>query len=319
MILVGAAHHRALMDSRVAADDVFDHRGEDLEAVVADDEALDAGIEEDEAVLIQIVDVAGVHPDAAIGVAAEAVRLSVASEEVEVSEEAEVLAAAASEEEWAEAAVPAPGSKTRNNQIINFNKKTRNMKKSIIIILAVVAILVIWAVSVYNGLVTMDENVTGQWANVETQYQRRADLIPNLVNTVKGYATHEKETLEGVVAARSQATQIKVDAEDLTPEKLAEYQKAQGAVTSALGKLLAITENYPDLKANQNFLELQAQLEGTENRINVARKNFNDAAQAYNTNIRRFPKNIFAGMFGFDKKAYFEAEEGSEKAPKVEF
>ena len=157
------------------------------------------------------------------------------------------------------------------------------MKKSIIIILAVVAILVIWAVSVYNGLVTMDENVTGQWANVETQYQRRADLIPNLVNTVKGYATHEKETLEGVVAARSQATQIKVDAEDLTPEKL------------------------------------QAQLEGTENRINVARKNFNDAAQAYNTNIRRFPKNIFAGMFGFDKKAYFEAEEGSEKAPKVEF
>ena len=191
------------------------------------------------------------------------------------------------------------------------------MKKSIIIILAVVAILVIWAVSVYNGLVTMDENVTGQWANVETQYQRRADLIPNLVNTVKGYATHEKETLEGVVAARSQATQIKVDAADLTPEKLAQYQKAQGAVTSALGKLLAITENYPDLKANQNFLELQAQLEGTENRINVARKNFNDAAQAYNTNIRRFPKNIFAGMFGFDKKAYFEAEEGSEKAPEA--
>ncbi len=182
------------------------------------------------------------------------------------------------------------------------------MKKSIIIILAVVAILVIWAVSVYNGLVTMDENVTGKWANVETQYQRRADLIPNLVNTVKGYATHEKETLEGVVAARSEATQIKVDAADLTPEKLAQYQKAQGAVTSALGKLLAITENYPDLKANQNFLELQAQLEGTENRINVARKNFNDAAQAYNTNIRRFPKNIFAGMFGFDKKAYFEAD-----------
>ena len=129
------------------------------------------------------------------------------------------------------------------------------MKKSIIIILAVVAILVIWAVSVYNGLVTMDENVSGQWANVETQYQRRADLIPNLVNTVKGYASHEKETLEGVVEARSKATQIKVDAEGLTPEKLAEYQKAQGAVTSALGKLLAITENYPDLKANQNFLE----------------------------------------------------------------
>jgi len=193
------------------------------------------------------------------------------------------------------------------------------MKKSIIIILAVVAILVIWAVSVYNGLVTMDENVTGQWANVETQYQRRADLIPNLVNTVKGYATHEKETLEGVVAARSQATQIKVDAEDLTPEKLAEYQKAQGAVTSALGKLLAITENYPDLKANQNFLELQAQLEGTENRIAVARTRFNDATRQYNVTIRRFPANLIAGMFGFDQKAYFAAEEGAQTVPEVKF
>ena len=153
------------------------------------------------------------------------------------------------------------------------------MKKSTIIILVVLALLVIWGVTGYNGLVTMDENVSGQWSNVETQYQRRADLIPNLVSTVKGSASHEKETLEGVVEARSQATQIKVDANDLTPEKLAEYQKAQGAVTSALGKLLAITENYPDLKANQNFLELQAQLEGTENRINVARTNFNNAAR----------------------------------------
>lgn len=196
------------------------------------------------------------------------------------------------------------------------------MKKSVIIllsILAVVAIIIVSSISTYNGLVTMDENVSGQWANVETQYQRRADLIPNLVNTVKGYASHEKETLEGVVEARSQATQIKVDANDLTPQKLAEYQKAQGAVSSALGKLLAITENYPELKANQNFLELQAQLEGTENRINVARKNFNDAAQAYNTTIRRFPKSIFAGMFGFDKRAYFEAAEGAEKAPEVKF
>lgn len=138
----------------------------------------------------------------------------------------------------------------------------------------------------------MDENVSGQWSNVETQYQRRADLIPNLVNTVKGYASHEKETLEGVVEARSKATQMTVDANDLTPEKLAEYQKAQGAVTSALGKLLAITENYPDLKANQNFLELQAQLEGTENRINVARTNFNNAAKNFNTAIRRFPKTF---------------------------
>lgn len=196
------------------------------------------------------------------------------------------------------------------------------MKKSVIIllaILAVVAIIVMSCISTYNSLVTMDESVSGQWANVETQYQRRADLIPNLVNTVKGYASHEKETLEGVVQARSQATQIKVDANDLTPQKMAEYQKAQGAVSSALGKLLAITENYPDLKANQNFLELQAQLEGTENRINVARKNFNDAAQAYNTAIRRFPKSLFAGMFGFDKRAYFEAAEGSEKAPEVKF
>ena len=193
------------------------------------------------------------------------------------------------------------------------------MKKSIIIILAVVAILVIWAVSVYNGLVTMDENVTGKWANVETQYQRRADLIPNLVNTVKGYATHEKETLEGVVAARSQATQIKVDAEDLTPEKLAEYQKAQGAVTSALGKLLAITENYPDLKANQNFLELQAQLEGPENRIAVARKDFNAAAQQYNVSVRRFPANLVARMFGFGQKPYFESAEGAAAAPQVTF
>ena len=193
------------------------------------------------------------------------------------------------------------------------------MKKSIIIIIAVVAVIVIWAVSMYNGLVTKDESVNSQWANVETQYQRRADLIPNLVNTVKGYASHEKETLEGVVEARSKATQMQVNANDLTPEKLAEYQKAQGAVTSALGKLLAITENYPDLKANQNFLELQAQLEGTENRINVARTNFNNAAQAYNTAIRRFPKSLFASMFGFDKHAYFEAAEGTETAPTVSF
>ena len=194
------------------------------------------------------------------------------------------------------------------------------MKKvTIIIIVAVVAVIAIWAISGYNSLVGMDENVSNQWANVETQYQRRADLIPNLVNTVKGYAAHEKETLEGVIAARSQATQIKVDPTDLTPEKLAEYQKAQGQLATALGKLLAITENYPDLKANQNFLELQAQLEGTENRVNVARKNFNDAAKAYNTTIRRFPKNILAGMFGFDKRAYFEAAEGAEQAPQVQF
>lgn len=193
------------------------------------------------------------------------------------------------------------------------------MKKSNMIIIGVITLVAIWGISVYNGLVTMEEDVNGQWSNVETQYQRRADLIPNLVSTVKGYASHEQETLEGVIQARSAATQIKVDVNDLTEEKLAEFQKAQGAVTSALGKLLAITENYPDLKANQNFLELQAQLEGTENRINVARTNFNNTAKGFNTAIRRFPKSILAGLFGFKKRAYFEAAEGAEQAPKVEF
>ena len=193
------------------------------------------------------------------------------------------------------------------------------MKKSTLGIIAVVAIVAIWAISGYNGLVTLDENVSTSWSNVETQYQRRADLIPNLVSTVKGYASHEKETLQGVIEARSKATSIKLDADNLTPEKLAEYQKAQGDVTNALGKLLAITENYPDLKANQNFLALQAQLEGTENRINVARMEFNKTAQELNTTIRRFPKNILASLFGIDKRAYFEAAEGAEQAPKVEF
>lgn len=192
-------------------------------------------------------------------------------------------------------------------------------KKSTIITIAIVAVVAIWAVSAYNGLVNFDEGVANKWGDVETQYQRRADLIPNLVNTVKGYAAHEQETLESVIAARSNATQIKVDPENLTPEKLAEYQEAQGQVTSALGKLLAITENYPDLKANQNFLELQAQLEGTENRINVARMNFNEATKKYNTAIRRFPKNILAGMFGFEKRSYFESQDGAETAPQVQF
>lgn len=193
------------------------------------------------------------------------------------------------------------------------------MKKSMIILIVVAVAAILWGSTSYNGLVSMDEQVSEQWANVEAQYQRRADLIPNLVNTVKGYATHEKETLEGVIAARSQATQIKVNADELTPEKLAEYQKAQGAISSALGKLLMISEKYPELKANQNFQELQAQLEGTENRINVARINFNKIAKEFNTQIRRFPKNILAGMFGFEKRTYFEASEGAEQAPKVEF
>ena len=197
------------------------------------------------------------------------------------------------------------------------------MKKSTIIILVVLALLVIWGVTGYNGLVTMDENVSGQWSNVETQYQRRADLIPNLVSTVKGYASHEKETLEGVVEARSQATQIKVDANDLTPEKLAEYQKAQGAVTSALGKLLAITENYPDLKANQNFLQLQEEIADVENKLAAVRRYFNSATKEYNNAVQTFPSNIVAGMTGFQREIMFDLGKNErvnlEQAPKISF
>ena len=191
--------------------------------------------------------------------------------------------------------------------------------KGLIITIVVIVLVALWGILSYNGLVEKDEKVSNKWANVETQYQRRSDLIPNLVNTVKGYAKHESQTLEAVMAARSQATQVKIDPSNCTPQQLAAYQKAQGDVTTALGKLLAITENYPDLKANQNFLELQSQLEGTENRINVARKDFNDSAKKYNTSLRRFPRNIIASMFGFEKRNYFEAEAGAEKAPKVEF
>ena len=191
--------------------------------------------------------------------------------------------------------------------------------KGLIITIVVIVLVALWGILSYNGLVENDEKVSNKWANVETQYQRRSDLIPNLVNSVKGYAKHESQTLEAVMAARSQATQVKIDPSNCTPQQLAAYQKAQGDVTTALGKLLAITENYPDLKANQNFLELQSQLEGTENRINVARKDFNDSAKEYNTSLRRFPRNIIASMFGFEKRNYFEAEAGAEKAPKVEF
>ena len=193
------------------------------------------------------------------------------------------------------------------------------MKKSTIGIIVVIGAIAMWLISSYNGLVKMDEGVSTAWSNVENQYQRRADLIPNLVNTVKGYAEHEKETLEAVVAARSKAPQITVDPENMTPEKLQEYQKAQGEIGAALGRLLAITEAYPDLKANENFKELQAQLEGTENRISVERRNFNEVARSYNTAIRTFPRTIIAGMFGFDKRPYFEAEEGASSAPEVKF
>lgn len=184
---------------------------------------------------------------------------------------------------------------------------------------AVVLVLAIWCMSAYNTLVSMDEKVSSNWANVETQYQRRADLIPNLVNTVKGYAAHEQNTLESVVKARSEATQMKLDASDLTPEKIAQYQKVQGNVSAALGRLLMVAENYPQLKANENFLNLQEQLEGTENRITVARRDFNNSAKEFNVAIRRFPSNIIAGLFGFEKKNYFESDPGTEKAPEVKF
>ena len=193
------------------------------------------------------------------------------------------------------------------------------MKNSKIITIVVVAVVAIWGITGYNGLVKADEAVSTAWSNVENQYQRRADLIPNLVNTVKGYASHEKETLDAVVSARARATQVTVDADNMTPEKLQEFQKAQGEVGAALGRLLAITEAYPDLKANRNFLELQAQLEGTENRISVERRNFNETAKSYNTSIRTFPKNMLAGMFGFEKRPYFEAQEGAAQAPVVQF
>lgn len=169
----------------------------------------------------------------------------------------------------------------------------------------------------YNKMVTYDESVSTQWSNVENVYQRRADLIPNLVATVKGYASHEKETLTEVIEARAKATSVKVDANNI--QSMAAFQQAQSGLSSALSKLMVVVERYPDLKANQNFLELQAQLEGTENRISVERRKYNDTAKTYNTYIRRFPKNIIANMFGFEKREYFKAEEGSEKAPVVEF
>ena len=196
------------------------------------------------------------------------------------------------------------------------------MKKSTITLFVIGAIVILlagWVTIQYNGMVANDEAVTTAWAGVESQYQRRSDLIPNLVNTVKGYAAHEKETLEGVVEARAKATQVTVSADNLTPERFAEFQKAQGELSAALGRLMRITENYPELKANQNFQELQAQLEGTENRISVERRNFNQATQDYNTFIRKFPQNLIANMFGFEKKPYFEAESGNEKAPEVKF
>ena len=193
------------------------------------------------------------------------------------------------------------------------------MKKSTLIILAIVAVVVVWAISGYNGLVSKEEGVNQAWANVESAYQRRSDLIPNLVNTVKGYAEHESETLQAVTNARAKATSLNIDPATATPEQVAAYMEAQQGVGSALGRLIAVSESYPQLKANENFRDLQAQLEGTENRIKVERDRYNEAVKTFNVQIRRFPTNILASMFGFEKRSMFEAQEGAEVAPVVEF
>jgi LemA protein len=195
------------------------------------------------------------------------------------------------------------------------------MKKWIIIGSLVLLGVLIYRFTVrsYNNMVTRQEMVSKAWSDVETQYQRRLDLVQNLVNTVKGYADFEKTTLTQVVEARAKATQVTVDPQNLTPEKIKEFQTAQSQMSSALSRLLVVVEQYPDLKANQNFRDLQVQLEGTENRIAVSRNKFNDAAREYNTYIRRFPQNILAGWFGFGIKSYFEADTEASKAPKVQF
>lgn len=191
--------------------------------------------------------------------------------------------------------------------------------KGLWILLGILAVVVVWAISGYNGLVSSDENVNKAWANVESAYQRRSDLIPNLVNTVKGYAEHEKETLQQVVEARSKATSMSIDAATATPEQMQAWIDAQQEVGSALGRLIAISESYPQLRANENFLALQTQLEDTENRIKTERDRYNEAVQAFNVKIRRFPTNILASMFGFERRTMFEAEAGTEKAPEVQF
>jgi LemA protein len=195
--------------------------------------------------------------------------------------------------------------------------KTKNL--SLIVILGALLLFGGCACNGYNGLVGQDENVKKAWNNVQSEYQRRTDLIPNLVNTVKGAANFEQETLTRLMEARAKATSVNINADDLTPEKLAEFQQAQAQVSSGIGRLLAVVENYPDLKANQNFRDLQAQLEGTENRIKVARNDFNSAVQEYNVKVRSFPMNLLAGMFGFKAKDGFKADPGSERAPNVQF
>jgi LemA protein len=196
----------------------------------------------------------------------------------------------------------------------------RNRKNLwIIVLLAFVGIVAFSAYRGYNSMVIKGESVDAQWSNVETSYQRRADLIPNLVNTVKGYAEFESKTLTAVIEARAKATSVQIDPANMTPEKMKQFQDAQAGLSGAIGRLLVVAEQYPNLKANQNFLDLQAQLEGTENRISTERRKFNELAKDYNAFIRLFPKNLWAGLFNFDKKAYFESAEGSDKAPEVKF
>lgn len=196
------------------------------------------------------------------------------------------------------------------------------MKKGYIVLIVIAVVILsifFWAKSTYNSMVTSRETVTAQWSNVENQYQRRLDLIPNLVNTVKGYAAHEENTLTDVVNARAKATQMQININQLDETTMKKLNQVQGELSSALSRLMAISENYPNLKANENFLDLQAQLEGTENRIAVERRKFNETARQYNASIQQFPRNILAGMFGFTAKPYFEANAGAENAPKVEF
>lgn len=197
---------------------------------------------------------------------------------------------------------------------------TKNKKPLILIgIVALIILIIGWLMSGYNDMVELDENVNREWSQVENQYQRRLDLIPNLVNVVKGYASHEKETLEGVIEARAKATQTTIDPSNMTEEQLANFQKSQDGLSGALNRLMVVVEKYPELKANENFLQLQAQLEGTENRITVARKGYNDAATIYNKLVRRFPNNMLAGIFGFSVRPQFKAQEGAESAPTVQF
>ncbi len=195
--------------------------------------------------------------------------------------------------------------------------KSRNTKRIVLLVILVLA--VIWGVRQYNKIVTLEETVEAAWGQVENVYQRRADLVPNLVATVKGYAAHESKTLTDVIDARARATHISVDPADLNPDEIAKFQSAQSELSGALGRLLVSVEQYPDLKASQNFLDLQAQLEGTENRITVERKKFNEAAQAFNSKIRKFPVNLIASLGNFEKKGYFKAEEGAQEAPEVSF